>query len=948
MSLCSSKTANQFAVEPYLWCAARGTRSAETILQILKAFLALTLLLLTIGCQQLPIGQLKQQQVSVTAKETTVEDPNSEDSDRKTIAEGSDPLLGRWNFERAWPEPAQGPAAMLKLAQTPRFRWHFERPEIPPVKNLADQYGNTVKPEADRPALFTRIGNPSMQELAEWWNLSDHDDAQGLNACILLAYHAPEKLDASRINRLVRIVQQEIDLNPQVINTTPVQSSKTKSLWGRLRPSTQEDPQAETVPEVIEENANSAKEEQVDDEITIQQRAAAAEAWCFVISRQQTDVEMKYREPGLMLKNADLPQLIRQELMIGIAREIPPRKIPGLAELLSPKTKPALQELKQLAVLEACLLYAVNHQAQFESSNDDPDQPATMELTQADPDQLWPVSLWEHRWDESPEMAIRFGQWLALIRHPLAETYLTQKLNHVDPGVKLASLCSLGLLPGQSVNTLLSKRLEQEQGQNKAIVLSALSYHHPEIIDRYVDDADRQVRLQVVNYSGDHPSRSSATTLLKLVKDRDSEIQYAAIDVVAEWQPEFAFPILSSGFQTGLYKTRQRAREILEQQYQIVISGIEDTPEQRRQILAQIQSEHNTGSSWSETPIFHADADRNQPEEDLIAQQTRVRTQLNQLLNTEVSATEKKESSQELQKTAERTPLVLNRELNRLPLKELKLLAVTLSKVPCRGCEPFEDLESDQVLQRRKAAHEFAEISSQETLPEWTLRLLGEHLKQEQDPHVCRAIVSSISNDTTPQTRHIAEIALLHPWADVRILGCQYAGKHRMPQLAPLLIPMLQERNQAVQIAAIKAAGLCRNPIVINGLSSSDSNSLPSGLRMLLGTVPGHIELEVLLALARLDDAQGKSELIKLAYSPDAERRREVVMKISELDDREFIEPLIRLGWTETDPQVQRVILQDLNQLIPSAEQPDFSKAENYDDRIKVWSTWLEQSKLQN
>ncbi|WP_339745013.1 hypothetical protein, partial [uncultured Rubinisphaera sp.] len=84
---------------------------------------------------------------------------------------------------------------------------------------------------------------------------------------------------------------------------------------------------------------------------------------------------------------------------------------------------------------------------------------------------------------------------------------------------------------------------------------------------------------------------------------------------------------------------------------------------------------------------------------------------------------------------------------------------------------------------------------------------------------------------------------------------------------------------------------------------------------------------------------------IKLAYSPDGERRREVVTRISELDDREFSEPLIRLGWTETDPQVQRVILEGLNRLIPDAEQPDLSKATNYDERMKAWSAWLEQSK---
>lgn len=905
---------------------------------------ACLLLLMSAGCQNLPVGQLSLLQSSIeNAKTNHSVDQASESRIERSVVEGSTVLAGRWQFEHIWPDPFAGPGAILELAHTPEFRWYFERPEI-----IEEQQTHRTAPKAETeelPTVYRRLVEPTREELAEWWRLSAFDDASGCNACILLAYHAPDKLDTTRLNRLSRIVRNELNVNPQDLNTEDLVTDQKGTFWNRIWPPANDSTDDKQDQEAVEKEIASEDPEESVGEISDQQRAAAAEAWCYAISLQKEKAEIKYRLPGQVLQKEDLPELVRQELMLGIAREIPPRKIPGLSESLTRNSHPATQKMMRISVMDACLVYAIHHQDQMTQNWEDSIKPITMEVAASDPDGLWPVLLWEQRWDESPEMVIRFGQWLALIRHPLAESYLTQKLSHVDNQVKQASLCSLGLLPSKSVITLLTSRLEQEQGKNKALVLLTLSYQNPEIMERYVHDEDRSVRLQVAKYAGNHPTGSSNTTLLKLVKERDPELQQAAVEAVRSWDKELAFPVLAAGFHLGMYKTRQQAREILEQHFQIVIAGIEDSPEQRRQILDQIQSEHLPEISWNETPVFQADASRLQPEEDVYAQQSRVRSQLNQLLDKELSPIQRQEIEQDLQRTAERSPVVMNRELDRIATKELNPLVIKLAKLPCRGCEHFEYLGSEQVLQRRRAARQFAEIAAQETLPEWTIRLLGEQLKHEQDPHVCRAILSSISNDTTPQSKYVAEIALLHPWADVRILGCQYVEKHRLPQLAPLLIPLLQERNQAVQMAAIRAAGYCRNPIVIEGLTASETSSRPSGLRLLIGTVPGHIELEVLLALARLDDSQGKSELIKLAYSPDGERRREVVTRISELDDREFSEPLIRLGWTETDPQVQRVILEGLNRLIPDAEQPDLSKATNYDERMKAWSAWLEQSK---
>ncbi|MBL4884433.1 MAG: HEAT repeat domain-containing protein [Planctomycetaceae bacterium] len=224
--------------------------------------------------------------------------------------------------------------------------------------------------------------------------------------------------------------------------------------------------------------------------------------------------------------------------------------------------------------------------------------------------------------------------------------------------------------------------------------------------------------------------------------------------------------------------------------------------------------------------------------------------------------------------------------------------------------------------------------------------LIAERLSQEQDRHICRDLMLTITQDTSVEARVVAQNALMHTWADVRVLGCQYAQKHRLPQLAPFLLPLLQESSTTVQQAAILACGYSQNPVVIDGFSDASNDSSNSyqrsGLRSLLGIVNRQTELQVIASMARLGDEQGRAELHKLSYSTDAKTRYDVIVIMGELKDQNMVGHLIRIGWTEREPYVRVAVLNALKQIVPGSQQPKMNVTDTAEKKMQVWSDWFD------
>jgi hypothetical protein len=138
-------------------------------------------------------------------------------------------------------------------------------------------------------------------------------------------------------------------------------------------------------------------------------------------------------------------------------------------------------------------------------------------------------------------------------------------------------------------------------------------------------------------------------------------------------------------------------------------------------------------------------------------------------------------------------------------------------------------------------------------------------LKTEQDNLVWRLSMLGVYRDGSDEAGRLALLAVNHHWPDVRILGCEYVGRHGLTEQAAWLLPLFYDANKAVQLSAVTAAGKCRNPIVLDGLPASGDQAGLRGLRPLLTESQGQLQFAVVASMSRLGDPQAMQELARQA-----------------------------------------------------------------------------------
>jgi HEAT repeat protein len=193
---------------------------------------------------------------------------------------------------------------------------------------------------------------------------------------------------------------------------------------------------------------------------------------------------------------------------------------------------------------------------------------------------------------------------------------------------------------------------------------------------------------------------------------------------------------------------------------------------------------------------------------------------------------------------------------------------------------------------RRRAAHRLADLASARSLPAPAVSRLRERLVHEADVEVWRYAVHAILPDATPESASIAALAAGHAAADIRVLACRYASRHRRPEFAAWLQPLFEDPSRRVQIAAIEAAGQCGNRAILDddvqagaGSVAADSAARHSfrGLRTLLTDANLRVRVAAAVAMCHLDDPAGIDELLRLSYTSDAVQRREIAAALAGL-----------------------------------------------------------------
>ncbi len=882
-----------------------------------------------------------EQQTTAAASDETLDSNKDPESSKNSRADGSSTIESdtslppqykalerklnndHWRSVSIWPEPIDGVEKVRSLRSQPLFRWqHQELDELPAqsTQKQAENDSSENKTEEDSPENDQLVPQTDQHKqlqphlVARLRQIADQDRLSGWNAVILLARQAPKKLTPDHWNRLEELSLKNISYNAE---TGVREKGKAK-----------------------EKESGETSSEKIKS-ISEAMQAAAAESWCYALSKRPGSAPENFKKAGLALQGDALSDAVRLELMRGIARKIKPRLIPTLNDHLA---ESELQQVKvsslTLAVLDACICYAVHHPRELnENRIAELQSVITVNPESLDPQKLWPENIWDLRWHQDNQVVNRFGMWLALTKHPIAQSYLTRRLHHLEHSVQYHALRNLGLLGSETALEKLRNIAETRPGISRAVALMAIGDRDRELIYRFRDDEAAVVRLAIARFAGQHLSSESAKILQELAHDEDLKIQQAALEAVAEWPDDKAFPVLSSAFVSGGVSTRNNARKRLEQRFDLVMTAVQDEKSDREEILKTISRDFQL--------VQHANSDlfqHSKPQQkDEKEQREQIRDILNQLAQEDKSSRKKERLSKEIVPLFERAPNAFDEVLNEQGIKQLEQILEELSSFGISEAEKMIRLNSEQLQHRRRAAQYFAEQAKTKTLATWKLRLIAERLEQEQDLHVCRDLMMTIEQDTTQEARVVAQNGLTHTWPDVRILGCQYVQKQRVPQLAPFLLPLLHERNASVQRAAILACGYCRNPLVIDGFQESQ-NSRQGGLRSLLGTVNRETELLVIAGLARLVDEQGRNELLKLSYSADTNTRRQVVQIMGELQDQRLIEHLIRIGWTEPAADVRLAVLDALKKTVPRDQQPKILASDSTEQQMQIWSEWLDKN----
>src|SRR5262249_49907088 len=103
------------------------------------------------------------------------------------------------------------------------------------------------------------------------------------------------------------------------------------------------------------------------------------------------------------------------------------------------------------------------------------------------------------------------------------------------------------------------------------------------------------------------------------------------------------------------------------------------------------------------------------------------------------------------------------------------------------------DLTSDDVNVRRRGAKVLADRGQAATLPRAILVRLQERIARETDELVWRSALLAIGSDSTDDCAEIANLAVHHQSAEVRVLGCEYLARHGQPAHALWLLDLLED-----------------------------------------------------------------------------------------------------------------------------------------------------------
>ncbi|MFO0917372.1 MAG: HEAT repeat domain-containing protein [Planctomycetaceae bacterium] len=804
---------------------------------------------------------------------------------------------GHWERDRswsvlssAWEEPGKDGESAVRIGH----RWRFVVPEQlkPPPRSRDGLPAPIIPPDPERQALIAKyqwlwdsssvgVGvseNHQSSATAALVQLSSRCDPTGANAALLLAR------------------QSSVESDPSGLLEGIVRASGEWSNPALRKPGTD-------------------------------QRCAAAEIWCELLSARDEDPETALAPVGRALEEATLPEDVRGELYRGVAWRIPPRLIPGLNAVMqrdSP-TKGESPTLK-LAALEACVIHAWRqHRLNRESAYQSED---------------WPDGLRNCRFSDDAGQRKLFGRWSVLVHQADALAVLKSQRLDRELSVREAAVVSLGLLDSPAARDELHAAMSKGTELEKVAAIGGFARSGPEELAKYAHDESPRVRSAIAAHLGKLPARASGLMLADYLSDRSPEVQLAALTACEQpaWSSQERIPLLLQALKSGVLKTRLAALAGLQQEWGAEpIFPVDGTLEERQAAVRQLTVEHQVSAE-----VFTAFAAASETSSPTVSRES-LRARIHQLVDAYLDArpeTEEAESARERLLSLDPTSAaVLEQELALLPAHESTRIAQEILPRVHPTFGGLASLASQEAGVRRTGARQLKEWASQASLSPMVLRKMQSSLLGEQDQLVWSEVIAAISPDATPEAAQIALVALNSQWPDIRQMGCEYFSRHPQPEYALWLLPRLQDADRSVKLRAIQILAQCGNPVALDGFADSRETT---GLRPFLSSADQQLRWEAVVAMSTLGDARAAQELVRQTYDPQPRQREKALQAMGKTGQSRFVEPLVKQLWTETDPSVQGAILDALHQLTPIEEQAGLAVESSISDKINHWTRWWE------
>ncbi len=671
-------------------------------------------------------------------------------------------------------------------------------------------------------------------------------------------------------------------------------------------------------------------------------RLAAAVAWCDQLRGARpsdvsqpspsgptnADLELALAPAGLLLADDTTPVEVREEVMLALARDIPPDRLPGWVEWLRSDSgeQAAPDDLRRnRTAFEAALTYMV-----FRAEAD-------RFVTASESADIAETPPWSETLVSVPvpaNVAAREARaaTLALAGDSRVLDDLTGGLRAGDWSSREHAALCLGLFPGSAGRSELEKGRTGADEALAELALRGLAVRD-DFDAREWRAAAPRVREALASILKAHPKSEFAEVLSDLLADARPTIQAKAVESLTHWPDDIAWGPLLDGLAKGTFATRQALHADLERRtgraVPFPVAGDVRSRADRAAELARELPASQPGRLTERSGGFIA--------EGVEARRTELRGALAQQAST--GMTNGPESGVVDSLTERDLPILEDLLAAASDVERETLWNVWLPKAG-GAYAALSELNDTDVVARRMAADKLVTAARGRTLPGPILQRLARTMSTEQDPLVFRSVLRAVADDSTEDARQVAKTALHSPWDDIRLAGIEYVARHRLAEAAAWLLPILDSPNAAPRRAAVIAAGLCGNPLVLDGTRDAQGEVVYGGLRPLLGTASSELRRDVVLAMARLGDATGIEELHRAAVDTDPMARAWAVRAMRESGQSRFVTELTRLLWVERDTRVRQEGLATLAALVPPDQHPRWPATATLDDRIDAWVAW--------